>query len=366
MPPPKTVFQILFFHLILLFSAAFSETETKKAVPRGNAYATLFFEYFYVARGSDDYSGESQFAGYKAGDNAFSFRRVYLGYAHTFSDKFVGKVQMEVTDKTVLNNGNRASFLKEANITWKEFWPGTDLIIGHSLTPIWSIEGSEFYWQYRSIERTIADMRNIRKSNDSGVRLKGVLNQSRTYGYNFMIGNGNGVKNESDKYKLVQGNLWVKMFDQRLYLELFRDFSGGENNRHITTTKGFLAYKTQAYTMALELVRQTRAHSGLDGRDQRIFGWSAFAHSDLIREKMRAFGRLDFYDPDVYLQNDNRQQSAAVFDELFFTLGFDYMPIPNIHFMPNVYVNWYGKKLKGQLAPKKEVVLRMTLNANLK
>ncbi len=361
----KTLCTFLFLHLLLLQFVAFSQPKVRKNFAQGNAYATMFFEYFYVATGDDDYGGNSQFANYKAGDNAFSFRRVYLGYAHTFSDKFVGKVQIELTDKTTLNNGNRAIFLKEANITWKEFLPNTDLIIGHCLTPIWSIEGAEFYWQYRSVERTIADMRNIRKSNDSGVRLKGVFNQSRTYGYNFMIGNGNGAKNETDRYKLIQGNIWVKMFDQRLYLELFGDYNNGENNRYITTTKSFCAWKTLKYTIALELVHQTRAHVGLDGRNQTLFGWSTFAHSDLIPERLRVFGRLDFYDPDVYLQKESRQQSSSPFDELFYTIGFDYTPIPNIHFMPNVYTNLYNKVGKG-FTPKNEVIWRMTVNVNFK
>ncbi len=333
----------------------------------GNAYATMFFEYYYIHQGDDTYPGRSQFAKNKTGDNAFSFRRVYLGYQHTFSDKFSGKVQFEVTDRTILGGGQRAPFLKEANLIWKDFYPMADLIIGHSLTPIWSIEGAEFIWQYRSIERTIADMRGLRSSNDSGIRIKGSFNQSRTYGYNFMVGNNNGARPENDKFKLVYFNLWSKFFNKRFYLEIYQDYNKAAENRHITTTKGVFAWKTPTYTLAAEMVNQDRGRFGADNDDIIIQGISIFAHANILNNNLRAFGRFDSYNPDVnFFAGHYATDAIKPFDEKFYTFGLDFTPHNNIHVMPNIWINSYKNKMDSQETPKTEIVARLTFNVNFK
>ncbi|MDZ7778067.1 MAG: hypothetical protein U5L09_21845 [Bacteroidales bacterium] len=137
----KTIIISLAIFLLTGSSFAQEENAVSKFLNSGDAYAKMFFEYFYMQQGDDTYPGRSHFSQNETGDNAFSFRRVYLGYEHTFSEKFLGKVQMQMTDLTMLEKGQRAFFLKEANITWKNIYPLADLIIGHSLTPVWSIGG---------------------------------------------------------------------------------------------------------------------------------------------------------------------------------------------------------------------------------
>ncbi len=333
----------------------------------GKAYATMFFEYYYMLQGDDAYPGRMEFAKNSTGDNAFSFRRVYLGYQHTFSERFIGKVQFEVTDRTMLERGQRAPFLKEANLTWKNIYPLADLIIGHSLTPVWSIEGAESYWQYRSIERTIADTRRLRSSNDSGIRLKGSFNKSRTYGYNFMVGNGNSARPENDKYKRVYFNLWTKLFEKRLYLELFQDYNKAPDNRHVATTKGFIAWKTTAYTLAIEMVNQMQNGFGADEENIILQGISLFAHGDIVPGKLRAFGRFDSFNPDVnFTMNHYAVDAIKPFDEKFYTFGLDFIPEKNIHVMPNIWINLYNNKADGQVTPKTEIVARLTFNVTFK
>ncbi|MDZ7634358.1 MAG: hypothetical protein U5L72_07965 [Bacteroidales bacterium] len=359
------------FLLIIFISIGSTFAQDKTSVPRflssGNAYATMFFEYYYMLQGDDIYPGRSEFAKNTTGDNAFSFRRVYLGYQHTFSERFSGKVQLEATDRTLLEGGQRGSFIKEANLRWKNIYPLADLIIGHSLTPVWSIEGSEFVWQYRSIERTIADMRRLRSSNDTGIRLKGSFNQSNTYGYNFMVGNGNSARAENDKYKLVYFNLWSKLFQNKLYLEIFQDYNEAAENRYIATTKGFVAWTTTSYTLAVELVRQIRGGFGADTDNIIIHGISIFTHANLVKDNLKVFGRLDSFNPDVYFtSNHYLADGVKPFDEMFYTFGLDFIPEKNIHVMPNIWVNSYRNKTDGQLNPKTEIVARLTFNVTFK
>ena len=59
------------------------------------------------------------------------------------------------------------------------------------------------------------------------------------------------------------------------------------------------------------------------------------------------------YDPDT--KND-----TLGYRENFITAGLDYMPIDNVHFMPNVWVNSYSGKTSSLSEKKADVVARMT------
>ena len=355
----------------ILLSLSLTAQETSDAIAKllssGNAYATMFFEYYYMIEGNDIYPGRSEFAMKNRNDNAFSFRRVYLGYDHTFSDKFSGRVQMELTDRTILDRGQRAFFLKEASLTWKEIYPLADLIIGHGSTPVWSVEGAEMYWRYRSIEKTIADARGLRSSNDAGLRIKGRFNGQGTLGYNLMVGNGNSARPENDKYKLFYANVWTKLFDKQLYLELFQDYNEASGNRSIYTTKGLIAWRTANYTLAAELLNQTRNGFGYDDDNINFRGLSVFAHTDIIPGQLRVFGRYDSYNPDFDFRPEHYGPEAITpFDEQFFIFGLDFSPLKNIHVMPNIWINSYNNKMDGQTTPETEVVARLTFNVTFR
>jgi hypothetical protein len=329
----------------------------------GNVYATMFFDYFYVAGGDDTYTGRSQYANNNKNDNAFSFRRIYLGYEHTFSGKFSGKIQMELNDFSTLENGSRSFFLKEANLIWKDIYPLADLIIGQSGTPAYSVDGSESYWRYRSIEATIADMRGLRSSSDAGIRIKGRFNETGTLGYNLMTGNGTGTRPEKDKYKLFYLNLWAKLIAKRLYIEMYQDFNKASEGRSVSTTKGFIAWAVPEYTFGLELVHQLRSGFGPGNQDMGILGTSIFAHANITDSQFRIFARYDSFNPDNnFSVNHYLPETLLPFDEHFFTLGLDIMPGNNIHIMPNIWINSYKNKTNGQPTPETEIVARITFN----
>jgi hypothetical protein len=342
-------------------------TPIARFLSSGNAYATMFFDYYYVLKGNNIYPGKSVYSMNVPGDNAFSFRRVYFGYDHNLSETFSGRVQLELTDQSPLPNGSQAFFLKDASLRWKNIYPLADLYIGHTSTPVFSTDGSESIWRYRSIERTISDHRGLRSSSDTGIRLSGLFTENGKYGYNFMIGNGAGTKPESDKYKVVYMNLWTKLFDQRLYLELFQDYNKAPDNRYLSTSKGFVAWKTGSYAVGTEVVNQKKGGFGFNSENIDILGISVFAHADIKKEKLRVFARYDSYNPDYRFSIDHYDTDGALtFDEQFFSFGIDIMPHRNVSIMPNMYINSYSKKNSGQNTPETEVVARITMNVSLK
>src|SRR6202012_5295724 len=72
-----------------------------------------------------------------------------------------------------LLNNKESFFIKLANVRFKSIWKGTDLIVGEQGTT--AFPGiSEKVWNYRSIERTIADIRRT-PSYDLGAGLQGTF-----------------------------------------------------------------------------------------------------------------------------------------------------------------------------------------------
>ena len=352
-----------FFIFFFLATNTYAQQEdiNAKFLSSGNAFATMFFDYYYMVSGESDYSGRSQYSLNQKNDNSFSFRRIYFGYEHNFSEKFSAKIQLDGHDFSTPDNGMRYFFLKEANLVWRNIYPMADLVIGQTSTPTFSVGGSESFWRYRSIEPTIADIRGLRPSSDAGLRIKGLFNRKETSGYNIMAGNGSGTKPENDRYKVAYVNLWTRFLDNRLYIELFQDYNKASGGRSVSTTKGFMAWEDSRYTIGLELVHQLRSGFGFNNNDMSIAGLSFFVHSDLITNRVRVFGRYDSFDPDWNFSEDH-YETTVPFEEQFFTFGFDYIPHKNIHVMPNIWVNSYKNKIGGQITPETEVVARLTFN----
>jgi hypothetical protein len=56
------------------------------------------------------------------------------------------------------------------------------------------------------------------------------------------------------------------------------------------------------------------------------------------------FARYDMYDPDTQFSSALKYTSGSTnahVSETFYVIGIDYMPIPQLHIMPNIWVNSY-------------------------
>src|SRR6266581_1657308 len=102
----------------------------------------------------------------------------------------------------------------------RNVYPRGDFFFGILTTPIY--EYVEDFWQYRSIEKTIADFRGIGSSADIGAELKGFADPSHRFGYSAMLGNGLGQKPEDNRDKKVYLGLPARLGDFRF--EPFADY----------------------------------------------------------------------------------------------------------------------------------------------
>jgi hypothetical protein len=344
----------------------------------GRIWGYAFGDYAYKTHSDSlNRGGSNQYTGFPQSKTAFSFRRIYLGYDYNISKKFSAELLLAAEDNItqtsasgvnttsgdLLTNNKLAFYVKLANVRWKNIWKGTDFVLGQVNTPAFSLL-SEKVWSYRSIERTIADVRRT-PSFDMGATLQGKFDSKGNYGYDLMVGNGTGARPENDKFKWFYGDVFAMFMDKKLVFDLYADYErlnwvdGFHHSRNMV--KGFAAYNTPAFTIGVEAFvnNENKDVVGIKGSSKdtlnaRAAGISAYVHGDIIKSKLRYFVRYDTYNPDTKYNNgiyskytgftSNYEPSNK---ENFFTAGLDFMPVKNVHFMPNI---WYNKYKTNQVS----------------
>ena len=344
----------------------------------GRIWGYGFGDYFYkthsdsLARG-----GSNQYSSAKTDDNAFALRRLYLGYDFNINEKFSTEILLAAEDWN--QEKNLAFFVKYANLRWKNVWKGTDLVIGQTATPAFS-KSSEAFWSYRSIERTITDIRRT-QSYDFGIALHGIFDEKGNYGYNAMIGNGTGALAENNRFKKFYGSVYAYFFDKKIIVDLYADYERTNWQPHFhhsqNMVKLFVGYTSKPVTIGIEGFLNQRKQdlevqngTTKDTLNASSIGLSAFVHGNIIDKKLSFFARMDFFNPYVNYRNTDYQTYNGFsknYDlntkEKFITAGLDFTPAKNVHFMPNIWLNTYqsqDKMLTGKAAGDYDLVYRMT------
>ncbi len=135
-----------------------------------------------------------------SGQNAFDIRRAYLGYDYVINEKFSATTLLAYEgDQDV--NGNKTVFLKNAYFTWKNIFPGSNLTVGQQPTCSFATPyQTEPLYGYRSMDKTIMDMRKVDGSTDMAIGLAGKIWQAKAdsgkmgtlIGYAIQVGNNSG------------------------------------------------------------------------------------------------------------------------------------------------------------------------------
>jgi hypothetical protein len=388
----------LFFGI--LFSSAISlkaqylwnsDSAFKAGAPNSGRLWGYAFGDFYWKGHSDSLNrgGSNQYTGIPKTRSAFQFRRIYLGYDYNITSKFSAELLLAAEDNfpagqpigQATANGDETQnnkltfYIKLANIRWKNIWKGTDLVVGQIATPAYPLL-SEKIWAYRSIERTISDIRRT-PSYDLGAALQGKFDAKGNYGYNLMVGNGSSAKPESDNFKWFYGDVFAMFADKKLVVDLYADYErltwtpALHHSRQML--KGFIAYTTPALTIGAEGfvnnlkndITATKIAGGTDLLSNTASGLSLYIHGNIVPNKLRFFARYDMFNPNnkvdnntytKYAQttgnfNDNSYSlgTTATGDETykqnFITAGLDFTPAKNVHFMPNIWYNHYATQL---------------------
>lgn len=315
----------------------------------GKIQAEVFGDYFYKVKGaiSEDslYSG-GEYQRYQKNNHGMAFRRFNLGYEHLFNNKFDARIMLEGNDAFTSGNDTRSVYIKYAYLGWN-FSSMHRLIIGAQPTPTFSTF-SERHWGYRSIEKTITDFRREASSNDVGIALTGKFNKEGSLGYFVMLGNGSSTKIETNNFKRLYTSIHG-LTSSKIAWQLYADYEGADDNINRYLFKVFMAYTGDRLTAGVEPYYRLTNQNGEVKKS--TFGTAAFIRGQ-ISDNLKAFSRIDFYDPDI--------KNEDFYKETFIVFGLDYNPFKGVSIMPNIWINGYnpeGEPVPGRDA---DIVARLT------
>jgi hypothetical protein len=322
----------------------------------------VFADYYYnVAFDTANYRIPNAAIRGEKDANGFQFRRVNFSYDYTISESFSTRFRVEAEDAVTTPTKRYSVFLKDMWLRWK-YAKGHEVIVGMQPPP--AFEVSEFYWKFRSLERTILDFRGIVSSRDIGVSLKGSIDQKSVVRYWAMFGNGSGVTPESDKFKRYYAHLHFRPFEN-LEATIYGDLRNRDRKadpllagetlpNNDFTTALFIGYmKKDHFAAGIEGIMNTRQNefasaNGLKSRIQQgvsVFG--SYEFSDLLG----LLFRYDWFDPNTDLENDTRNVIIG---------GANIKLNPMVAIIPNIMVETYQSAPGVSFDP--SVVARITFN----
>jgi len=293
--------------------------------------------------------------------NGFLIRRVYLTFDDDISPDFTARFRVEADSSSLDSKGKITVFVKDAYLKWKNAVGSSDFIFGIQPTPAYEV--SEGLWSYRSLEKTIMDLRGIVSSRDIGASLKGTLDSSGKFSYWVMFGNGSGNNPEIDKFKRLYGHLEWKPNDKftATFYQDWRALPDIANPNDPTqvvsndsfTTAWLIDYGVKdKYNLGYEgfLTRQNNGFTtgtapAIQIEDKKTLGHSFWAWYN-FNPKVGVVGRYDYLEPNNLnlAQGDKRN---LIIGSLVLK------PNKNVWIMPNVYVETYqdiaGKSIKNSV-----------------
>jgi len=305
--------------------------QTEPDFPRGRISGYMFGDLYYNASGDPvhTYSGSTDLGKVNVDGNGpitqdlngIQVRRAYFQVDNDLSIKYSTRFRLEVDSKELTSGGKLGVFVKAAYIQIKYLVPRGNFLFGEISTP--TFENSEEFWQYRSIEKTIADFRGISPSADLGVELKGYADAAHRIGYSAMIGDGNGQKPENNRYKRFYLSVPLNLV-RDLKLEPYVDYEHGVAGADKALYKLFAGYELKRGAIGAEVVDQV-IHSA--GPSTEPFGLSIFGRM-AATPAVAAYARYDRWQPNT--------RAANRVDSDLYIAGLDWQPYKDVHVMPNV------------------------------
>lgn len=292
------------------------------------------------------------------GNNGFWFRRVRFTYDRELSDSFSSRFRLDMSSEgDFLTSSKIVPALKDAYLKWTN--EDHAIYAGITSVPTWGVV--EDVWAYRSVEKTPLDLQGFGSSRDFGIKVQGSLGKEDKIGYNFMLGNGNGDRNELNKGKKFMLAVNYQLSDNWI-VEAYGDFNGQPNSRNIYTAQGFLGYQSEYLNFGALYAYQFRNNT-LTAGDLNLNLASVFANYT-VSKRATYFLRVDrMFDPNPsgegidYIPFSDQAESTLII------AGVDLALDPGIHLIPNVETVVYGESSLGA-TPDADLIPRLTLFYN--
>jgi hypothetical protein len=299
----------------------------------------------------------------------FQFRRIYFAYDNDISTQFTSRFRLEA-DQSALTTSTKSAdgdgtyqgkitvFVKDAYLKWKNVFGNNDLIFG--IQPTTAYDFSEGAWGYRSLEKTIMDLRGIIPSRDFGLALRGKITDDGMFNYWAMITNGDGNSPASSKFHRYSLNLQVKPADN-WNITLNGDYRAQYNTNDINSTATpkatvsngiltaslFLGYNVKnQYSFGVEAFNQSIANQFIDNvttpttqNSLTAMGVSVWGTYN-FQPDLALVARYDYYDP-----NTNGDSKGDLRN--YILGGLSWKADKNVSIIPNVQYETYEAPVNG-------------------
>jgi len=341
------------------------------AFAQGKFSGYMFGDYFYNVARDTTFKGanapKNAAVGGQKDLQAFQLRRIYFTYDNDISESFTTRFRLEsdatAGSKETDANGKVTVFVKDAYLTWKNVFQGSNLIFGFQPSSAFDI--SETAWSYRSLEKTIMDLRGIIPSRVLGISLKGKIVESGMVNYWLTFANNsgtaapNGTVANTDKYKRYSLNLQI-MPTKEFQVTLLGDYlarpsvnafpvSGAPPStvgNGVLTAALFAGYNVKdEFNVGVEGFLRSLANGQRNSDTTGLtsvstIGVTAFGEVNVSPELV-VIARYDYYDPN----SDSRSKGDGV---NYIIAGLAYKPNKNVQIIPNVQVETYEKLANGR------------------
>jgi len=341
----------------------------------------MFSDYYYNVARDANFTGlsNSALSSNSPGGTAlqaFQMRRVYFTYDNDISEQFTTRFRLEVDQAANASNGKIGSFVKDAYIKWKNIFSGSDLIFGIQPPPAYEV--SEAAWGYRSLEKTIMDLRGIVSSRDQGISLHGKITNDGMINYWVMLANNSANSPETDKYKRYYAHVQLKpttnlqatlYVDYKDAADVLNSYTKNTVSNAALTTAVFLGYSEPfSYNIGIEGFLQSTSNALKDTsaktyNDKSAIGISVFGSFNIIPE-LAVVARYDNFNP----SSDNNSKdpvhygtgTAGNLARNYIIAGLSWKVDKNVSIIPNVLYETYEAP-KGGTTPDASVTARLTL-----
>ncbi len=307
---------ILALALCLLLSAAALRAE-------GKLSGLMFGDYYYALQNHD--------AAVK-NNNGFWFRRIYLTYDNTLTEKISMRFRLEMNSPGDFKTSTTlVPFVKDAYLTAKI--GKHTLMLGLIGTPLY--DNIEDFWGYRPMEKTPIDLFKFGNSRDLGIGLKGNLNSKKTLTYALVFGNGSYTKSETDHGKAVYGRLNFQP-TPALFFELYADYINTGNDSSVNILQAFAGVKGNWGRSGLNFGVRNARQAGVNSDMKFVSLFGVFK----ISPRLDVVGRYDrLLDPNPngskidYIPMANGSKANVLLAGLGWSLNDNVKIIPNVKYV---------------------------------
>lgn len=217
-------------HIVLALALCLLLAAAPRLKAEGKISGLMFGDYYYALKNHD--------AAVK-NNNGFWFRRIYLTYDNTLTDKIAMRFRLEMNSPGDFKTSTTLiPFVKDAYLTTKI--GKHTLMLGLIGTPLY--DNLDEYWGYRPMEKTPIDLFKFGNSREFGLGLKGPLDAGSKLTYTVVVGNGAGTKSETDHGKAIYGRLNFQP-TPALFLELYADYTNTGNDSSVNILQAFAGVK---------------------------------------------------------------------------------------------------------------------------